>query len=331
MYNTGKYCKSGATPITFWAWIPGINKVVDMFNQTHPKICVQLQNVGAGPPEYNKLLLDIRAKKGLPDLAEVEYSALPEFEVTHSLVNLANYGAGKLKPKFAPGFWSLVTKGSAIYAIPGDTGPMGLLVNTAFMKKYNLAIPTTWQQLSQEAIKLHKAHPKVYLTNFPPNSEIGYLALLEQAGARPFHFSGNKATYNFQSPAALKVANYWQKLLSQHAVDTLNFQSNQSYKAMIGQPSVLFPSFLPMLNSTLLSNSTLPLTGNQHYYVPFIKGASNLPTDWQWGPFNVYERTQQDNALAQVANGKMTLVQAMKQVQTKMINYAQSQGLSASS
>ncbi|MGH9066053.1 MAG: ABC transporter substrate-binding protein, partial [Acidimicrobiales bacterium] len=104
-----------------------------------------------------------------------------------------------------------------------------------------------------------------------------------------------------------------------------------SWKKLIGQPSVLFPSFLPMLNSTLLSNSTLPLTGNQHYYVPFIKGASNLPTDWQWGPFNVYERTQQDNALAQVANGKMTLVQAMKQVQTKMINYAQSQGLSASS
>ena len=38
--NTTSYCKAGATPITFWGWVPGIYRMVDVFNQTHPSICV---------------------------------------------------------------------------------------------------------------------------------------------------------------------------------------------------------------------------------------------------------------------------------------------------
>jgi ABC-type glycerol-3-phosphate transport system substrate-binding protein len=44
-------CKSGATPITFWAWVPGISRAVTAFNQSHPGICVTLDDVGAGAPE----------------------------------------------------------------------------------------------------------------------------------------------------------------------------------------------------------------------------------------------------------------------------------------
>src|SRR5262245_14015692 len=102
-------CSKSATPVTFWGWVPGFDKIVTEFNKTHPSICVNLQNVGSGTVEYNKLLLDIRGNKGLPDVAEVEYSALPELEITNSLATLDQYGAQSVESEFSPGFWSLVS------------------------------------------------------------------------------------------------------------------------------------------------------------------------------------------------------------------------------
>lgn len=412
VYNTTSVCKAGAKQITFWDWIPGISKEVTQFNRTHPTICVKLDNVGAGTTEYNKLLLDIRAHKGLPDVAEVEYSALPEFEITHSLDNLAKYGANSVKSKFAPAFWSMVTHGSGVYAIPGDTGPLGLLVNTAFMKKYGLSVPTTWKQLATEAKQLHKAHPGVYLTDFSPKGGEGYIGLMAQAGAHPFSWSGTHATFNYTSAAGLKVANYWQGLIGAHAVDNLIFLSTQwdkalssgkiglvvspawmpgyfaasaakstigqwraeplpqwtaganvtanwggssypvfstskhpraattfaiwmnatmaSWRGMIGQPSALFPSFLPMLNSSLLGSKTIPLTGSQKYYKPFIASAKRVPSGFTWDPFEIYERTQMDNDFASVISGKTTLPAALRTLRSQMISYAKTQGFSAS-
>jgi multiple sugar transport system substrate-binding protein len=49
----GKSCDSSkATKLTFWAWVPGMNRAVEEFNKTHPQICVTLENPGAGVDEY---------------------------------------------------------------------------------------------------------------------------------------------------------------------------------------------------------------------------------------------------------------------------------------
>jgi multiple sugar transport system substrate-binding protein len=71
--NTTKLCSPGATKIQFWAWVPGISRAVSAFNSSHPKICVQLSDVGAGDPEYVKLTQALKAGSGAPDVAEVEY------------------------------------------------------------------------------------------------------------------------------------------------------------------------------------------------------------------------------------------------------------------
>lgn len=251
-------CKSSATPVTFWGWVPGFNTIASDFNATHPGICVTLQNVGSGTVEYNKLLLDIRTGKGLPDAAEVEYSALPEFEVTGAVANLDQYGAQSLEKDYSSGFWSLVSHSGGVYAIPGDSGPMGLFVNKSFMQEYHLAIPTTWAQLATEAEQLHKAHPGVYLTNFTPVDTELYVALMWQAGARPFSWSGKTVTFDYNSPAAEQVANYWQKLIDDHAVATqalgpAMFKEMNDNKIGIG----VFPAWGPSYFSATASKATL--------------------------------------------------------------------------
>ena len=50
----GGSCSSGATKITFWAWVPGIARAVTAFNKSHPSICVTPENPGAGLPSTRR-------------------------------------------------------------------------------------------------------------------------------------------------------------------------------------------------------------------------------------------------------------------------------------
>ena len=61
---------SGPVNLTFWSWVPGIDKSVADWNNTHPNIHVKLSNVGAGPAEYDKLYTAIKANNE-PDLGQV--------------------------------------------------------------------------------------------------------------------------------------------------------------------------------------------------------------------------------------------------------------------
>ena len=154
----GGSCKSSsATKITFWAWVPGFGRAVNEFNKTHPSICVTLEDVGAGSPEYVKISDALKAGSGAPDVAEVEFDELPSFEITHNVVNLTKYGANNYKSDFVPWAWSEVSQGSGVYAMPSDSGPMGFYYNTKQLAKYHITPPATWAQFAADAAKLHKA------------------------------------------------------------------------------------------------------------------------------------------------------------------------------
>ncbi len=219
----GSSCRSSkATQVTFWAWVPGIDRAVDAFNKTHPTICVTLEDVGAGDPEYVKLADALKAGSGAPDVAEVEYDELPSFEVTHNVVNLAKYGATTYASDFVPWAWSEVSQGSAVYAMPSDSGPMGFYYNAKELAKYHISPPTTWAQFATDAAKLHQADASAYLTNFAGSDLQWILSLMAQDSAFPFAYSGgSKVTIDWTGPAQLKFADYWQKLLSAHLLNTV--------------------------------------------------------------------------------------------------------------
>ncbi|HTK08494.1 MAG TPA: extracellular solute-binding protein [Ktedonobacteraceae bacterium] len=210
---------SGPVNLTYWSWIPNMAKQVDLFNQTHPNIRVKLQNVGSGPAEYNKLYPAIKANNA-PDLAQVEFQLLPTFETTGGLLDLSPYGAASVKDQYQGWTWSQVAQGSAIYAIPQDTGPMALFYRTDIFKKYNIAVPTTWAEYAAAAAKLHAADPKEYITDFNPKQPGQLAGLMWQAGARWFQISGQSWKVGINDAASQKVATYWQDLISKKLVKT---------------------------------------------------------------------------------------------------------------
>lgn len=215
-------CAAGAVQLTFWAWVPGMARAVTAFNQSHPGICVTLDDVGAGNNEYVKVSNTLKAGSGAPDVAEVEFDELPSFEITHSVVDLSKYGADSVKDDFVPWAWQEVSQGSAVYAIPGDAGPMALYYNAAQLAAHRITPPTTWAEFATDAAALHTADPSAYLTDFAATDLQWVLSLMAQDNAFPFAYNGGSTvTINFTGPAQTAFADYWQKLLGAHEVNTV--------------------------------------------------------------------------------------------------------------
>jgi multiple sugar transport system substrate-binding protein len=218
----GSSCSSGATKVTFWAWVPGIDRAVTEFNKTHPSICVTLEDVGAGSPEYVKISDALKAGSGAPDVAEVEFDELPSFEVTHNVVDISKYGANKYKSAFVPWAWQEVSQGSAVYAMPSDSGPVGFYYNGQLLSRYHITPPATWAQFATDAATLHAADPSAYLTNFAGSDLQWIMSLMAQDNAFPFQYSGgSKVTINWTGPAQMAFAGYWQSMLSKHLLNTV--------------------------------------------------------------------------------------------------------------
>jgi multiple sugar transport system substrate-binding protein len=165
----GKSCSSSATPVMFWAWVPGISRAVTQFNQTHPSICVTLEDPGAGGAEYTLLNNAMKAGSGAPDVAEVEFDELPSFIIQKYVVDLVPYGANNYKNLFATWAWSQVSQGNAVYAMPSDFGPMAFYYNQQVLAKYHLDPPKTWDEVAADAVKLHQQNASAYLLNLSPN------------------------------------------------------------------------------------------------------------------------------------------------------------------
>ena len=210
---------SGPVKLTFWSWVPGIDKSVTDFNNSHPGIHVTVTNVGQSATEYDKLNTAIKANNE-PDLAQVEYQVLPTFETTGALLDLSKYGASSVKDQFVPWTWNQVTLGNAILAIPEDTGPMELYYRQDVFQKYNLPVPSTWAQYADDAAKLHAANPNEYITDFSPKNASWFVGQVWQAGGQLFGINGQSWKVSLNNPQAQQVASYWQDLLNKKLVKT---------------------------------------------------------------------------------------------------------------
>src|SRR5579875_3735870 len=204
------------TTLTFWTWVPNISQEVALFEQKYPAIKVNVVNAGQSSAQYTKLRTALTAGKGVPDLAQIEFSYIPTFTITDSLVDLRPYGASADKGKFVAWVWQQVTgpKGE-IYAYPQDTGPMGMLYREDIFAAHGIDVPTTWDDFAAAARKLHAADRGTYLTNMSDNESGAWQGLMWQAGARPYTVRGTSVGLAVDDAASKKVADYWGGLVSE--------------------------------------------------------------------------------------------------------------------
>jgi multiple sugar transport system substrate-binding protein len=218
--------------ITFWAWTPDIQSQVDLFMKKYPNIKVNLVNPGQGPPAYQKFRTALKGG-GAPDVMQLEFSYINSYKITGDLLDLSPYGANDIKKDFVEFAWNQVAEGDKVYAIPQDSGPMGMLYREDIFKQYGLTVPKTWDEFAAQAKILNSKDPKKFMTNIPPNDSGAVLGLMQQAGSRPFGIKSKEdIKINVADEGAKKWASYWSPLIQQGLVSTDATFNNDWYQAL---------------------------------------------------------------------------------------------------
>ncbi|MEV8360368.1 sugar ABC transporter substrate-binding protein [Microbacterium sp. NPDC076895] len=217
--------------LTVWAWEPTLKKVVEDFEAKYPNVNVELANVGTGSKHYIALQNAITAGSGVPDVAQIEYYALPQFALSESITDLTAFGAADLDGSFTPGTWNSVQAGEGVYGLPMDSGPMALFYNKELFDKHGIEVPATWDGYVEAARKLHQADPNVYIT--ADDGEAGFVnSLIWQGGGQPYKVDGDKVSIDFSDKASTRFAETWQKLIDEDLIAPINSWSDEWYQGM---------------------------------------------------------------------------------------------------
>jgi multiple sugar transport system substrate-binding protein len=220
--------------LTWWAWAPQDKQLVAAFEKVYPNIKVNLVNAGTGTAEYTKLQNAIKAGSGGPDIAQIEYYALPQFALGGSLADLSSDGLSSDQSQFSAAVWDSVQVNGKLVGLPQDTGPMALFYNKTVFDKYGLTVPTTWAQYAADATKLHSENPKEYITN--DTGDPGFTtSMIWSAGGHPYVTSGTSdVTINLSSSdsGTQKFVNLWSPLITGGDLAPISSWSTQWYTGL---------------------------------------------------------------------------------------------------
>jgi len=221
----------GKVTLQYWNTVPGMDKVVALWNKNNPDIQVRTKDIAND--QYGVLGNALKAGKA-PELAQVGYDELPDLRTQDAFVDAsACKGATAAKSQFVPWTWSQTSfGGTGVFAFPQDTGPMALFVRSDIFKSHGLTVPKTWDEYAADAQKLHAADPDLDITFFDPNNAEWFNGLLWQNDADMYGYSGGKWQVTVDSAQSRQVTDYWQKLIAGKLVRTdLASGSTQLYAA----------------------------------------------------------------------------------------------------
>ena len=187
----------------------------------NPNIVIKFTNAGSSKDEYKALNNALEAGSGIPDIAMIEYFAIPEYVIKGSLKNLNDYGTAKYKDFYTPGTWNAVNFNGGMYGMPVDSGPMAFYYDKEVFDKAGISEPpSTWDEFYQDAKKIKQIGS--YITNDPGNAGF-FNAMVWQAGGHPYSTSkdGTKVTVKLTTDKGVqKFCDFWQKMIDEGLIET---------------------------------------------------------------------------------------------------------------
>ncbi|WP_221583269.1 ABC transporter substrate-binding protein [Microbacterium sp. G2-8] len=218
--------------ITVWAWEPTLEPVIEDFEAANEGVEVEIVNVGTGIDSYTALQNAITAGQGLPDVAQVEYYALPQFALQDSLTDLTEFGADEHDGAYAPGPWDSVHSGEQIVGLPMDSGPMALFYNAAVFEEHGVEVPETWDEFVEAGRQFQESDPDVFIAN--DGGDAGFAAsMMWQAGGSPWTVDGTNVTLDLEGDSgAQRYAELWQTMLDEELLSPVAGWSDEWFQGM---------------------------------------------------------------------------------------------------
>lgn len=270
---------SGKTDILVWSWDSTLPRTVKGFEKANPNIHVKVTNAGTNKDEYTALNNAMSAGKGAPDVAQIEYYALPEYVVRENVQDLSGMGAKNYKSFYTPGTWNSVNINGGVYALPMDSGPMALFYNKEVFDKAGIANPpTTWDEFYEDAKKV-KATGN-YITS--DSGDAGFFdSMTWQAGATPFETSkdGKSVSIDLSGNAKVKQwTDFEQKLISEDLIDTKTPGWSDDWNKGLNDGSI----------ASLLTGAWMPYN--------LLSGAPDASGKWRVAPMPTWKQGGTENS-----------------------------------
>lgn len=217
--------------ITYWTWTPSAEAQVAAFEKQYPNVDVELVNAGTGNDHYTKLQNSIKAGSGGPDVAQVEYQALPQFALPGSLVDLTQYGLDEFEADYTPSTWAAVHVGDGLYGLPQDSGPMALFYNKQVFDEVGLEVPTTWDEYVEAGRTIRQEKPGSCIVN--DSGDAGFAtSMIWQAGGTPFETDGESVTIDLADEGTTKWTGVWNQLIEDELACDIPGWTEEWYKAL---------------------------------------------------------------------------------------------------
>lgn len=236
------------TVISVWSWEPSMDTVIERFEAANPDIRVELTDVSG----YDNLNAAIQDGYGMPDVAQIEYFALPQYAVSGQLLDLSDRVTQGYADFFTPGTWSSVQLAGRVYGLPMDSGPMAFFYNKDVFDQAGVDAEKirTWDDYYEAAKQLKKIG--VYIAADAGDASF-YNAMIWLAGGRPFLTSsdGKDVTVNLTGDAGTgEFTEFWQRMIDEGLVDTSHATWSEGWKRALGSgrvASVFAGAWMPSL------------------------------------------------------------------------------------
>lgn len=299
----GNVDENGVTTVTVWAWYPEFQQVVDTFNANHDDVQVELVNAGVGEDAYAKLRTALESGSGAPDLIQMELSEMPSFMVMDGLLDIGPYGATEVADSYPDWVWDQVSEGDAVYAIPVDAGPIGMMYRADLYEQYGLEPATTWAEYRENAEKLKQANPDVYLSDFQVGNASNLVGLIQQAGGAPYGYdfsNPEEVVIDFDNEITRQVLNYWGDMIADGLIDDAPYHSTE------WDSGIAAGTYLTTIEAAwrpgYLGSVAEATSGNWRVApMPQWNAGDNLQGNHGGSTFAVTSQTQSPEAAAQVA------------------------------
>ncbi len=228
--------KTDVPVVTMWGWYPNMELVADNFNELHDDVQVCWTNVGQGGQEYEKFQTALSAGTGAPDVIMIEADRIPTFQVQGALVDISGFGYDAVKDDYSEGAWKDVSVGDAVYGVPVDGGPMGMIYRADIFDEYGITPPTTWQEYEAAAQTVRDAGGPLF-GDLGANTPAVIMALQIQNGATPFTYDSatpENMGIALNDPASKEVLDYWAGLVEKDLVGTQDQFTPEYIAGVIG-------------------------------------------------------------------------------------------------
>ncbi|RMI43591.1 ABC transporter substrate-binding protein [Streptomyces triticirhizae] len=208
----------GAVRLTYWAWAPGMEEVVELWNEANPDVQVTVKKQASGDELVTKTVTAAQAGTA-PDLVQAEYQALPTLASNNVTADISAEVAG-VEDAFTPAVWQQVTLGTdAVYALPQDSGPLLFFYRADLFEEFGLSVPETWDEFAETARALREIDPDRRLTTFSANDAGLFAGLAQQAGAQWWTTETDRWRVAIDDEAGRRVSAFWEELVAEELVD----------------------------------------------------------------------------------------------------------------